>query len=81
MNTAFSPNYCSVWWMSHIYLIWTYDLILINHLNVVQFVQYIFFPRLAIVLMIFVNYGGGKYYFFAHARWNGLTVADLVFPW
>jgi heparan-alpha-glucosaminide N-acetyltransferase len=31
--------------------------------------------------MIFVNYGGGGYYFFAHSIWNGLTVADLVFPW
>ena len=32
-------------------------------------------------MMIFVNYGGGKYYFFKHSPWNGLTVADLVFPW
>lgn len=39
------------------------------------------FRGLAIVIMIFVNYGGGGYYFFAHSRWNGLTVADLVFPW
>ena len=31
--------------------------------------------------MIFVNYGGGRYWFFEHAEWNGLTVADLVFPW
>jgi heparan-alpha-glucosaminide N-acetyltransferase len=31
--------------------------------------------------MIFVNYGGGGYYFFQHSKWNGLTVADLVFPW
>ncbi|KAG7173292.1 Heparan-alpha-glucosaminide N-acetyltransferase-like 2 [Homarus americanus] len=37
--------------------------------------------QIAIVVMIFVNYGGAKYYFFSHARWNGLTVADLVFPW
>ena len=29
------------------------------------------FRGLAIVLMIFVNYGGGGYWFFAHARWNG----------
>lgn len=28
-----------------------------------------------------VNYGGGGYYFFNHSSWNGLTVADLVFPW
>ncbi|CAL4168902.1 unnamed protein product, partial [Meganyctiphanes norvegica] len=39
------------------------------------------FRGYAIVVMIFVNYGGGKYYFFKHSRWNGLTVADLVFPW
>ena len=31
--------------------------------------------------MIFVNYGGGGYWFFNHSAWNGLTVADLVFPW
>ena len=31
--------------------------------------------------MIFVNYGGGNYWFFNHSIWNGLTVADLVFPW
>jgi len=31
--------------------------------------------------MIFVNYGGGGYWFFDHSKWNGLTVADLVFPW
>ncbi len=31
--------------------------------------------------MIFVNYGGGGYWFFNHSVWNGLTVADLVFPW
>jgi len=31
--------------------------------------------------MIFVNYGGGSYWFFNHSIWNGLTVADLVFPW
>ncbi|XP_014681303.1 PREDICTED: heparan-alpha-glucosaminide N-acetyltransferase-like [Priapulus caudatus] len=39
------------------------------------------FRGLSIAVMIFVNYGGGKYWFFKHARWNGLTVADLVFPW
>lgn len=31
--------------------------------------------------MIFCNYGGGGYFFMEHAVWNGLTVADLVFPW
>jgi heparan-alpha-glucosaminide N-acetyltransferase len=24
--------------------------------------------------MIFVNYGGGGYWFFDHSAWNGLTV-------
>jgi heparan-alpha-glucosaminide N-acetyltransferase len=32
------------------------------------------------VLMIFVNFGGGKYMFMEHATWNGLTVADVLFP-
>ena len=31
--------------------------------------------------MIFVNYGGGGYWFFNHSTWNGVTLADLVFPW
>ncbi|KAK3102341.1 hypothetical protein FSP39_010631 [Pinctada imbricata] len=31
--------------------------------------------------MMFVNYGGGGYWFFDHPPWNGITVADLVFPW
>ena len=39
------------------------------------------FRGLSITIMIFVNYGGGGYYFFDHSTWNGLTVADLVFPW
>lgn len=39
------------------------------------------FRGITIFLMIFVNYGGGGYYFFLHSPWNGLTVADLVFPW
>nr|Q3UDW8.2 RecName: Full=Heparan-alpha-glucosaminide N-acetyltransferase; AltName: Full=Transmembrane protein 76 [Mus musculus] len=39
------------------------------------------FRGLALVLMVFVNYGGGKYWYFKHSSWNGLTVADLVFPW
>ena len=39
------------------------------------------FRGLALTVMIFVNYGGGGYWFFSHAEWNGLTVADLVFPW
>ncbi|KAL6080547.1 Heparan-alpha-glucosaminide N-acetyltransferase [Balamuthia mandrillaris] len=39
------------------------------------------FRGLSIVIMIFVNYGGGGYYYLNHSIWNGLTVADLVFPW
>lgn len=39
------------------------------------------FRGISIVIMIFVNYGGGQYWFFHHSPWNGLTVADIVFPW
>lgn len=39
------------------------------------------FRGIAILLMIFVNNGGGKYVFFNHSAWDGLTVADLVLPW
>ena len=39
------------------------------------------FRGLALTLMIFVNYGGGGYWFFEHSDWNGITVADLLFPW
>ncbi|XP_060807203.1 heparan-alpha-glucosaminide N-acetyltransferase [Amyelois transitella] len=39
------------------------------------------FRGIAIALMIFVNAGGGGYAIFSHAVWNGLTVADVVFPW
>lgn len=39
------------------------------------------FRGISLVIMIFVNYGGGNYWFFNHSTWNGLTVADLVFPW
>jgi len=39
------------------------------------------FRGISIVVMIFVNSGGGGYCFLEHAPWNGLTVADLVFPW
>ncbi|KAL3672441.1 hypothetical protein V7S43_003123 [Phytophthora oleae] len=31
--------------------------------------------------MVFVNYGGGGFTLFAHSTWDGLTIADLVFPW
>eukprot|EP01034_Spumella_vulgaris_P021699 gene21699-27750_t len=39
------------------------------------------FRGFSLALMIFVNYGYGGYWFFDHAAWNGLTFADLVFPW
>lgn len=35
---------------------------------------------MAIVLMIFVNSGGGHYWWIEHAPWNGLHLADIVFP-
>ncbi|KAL1139524.1 hypothetical protein AAG570_006507 [Ranatra chinensis] len=31
--------------------------------------------------MLFVNYGGGRYWIFEHTTWNGLNIADIVFPW
>ncbi|XP_029306054.1 heparan-alpha-glucosaminide N-acetyltransferase [Cottoperca gobio] len=39
------------------------------------------FRGFSLTVMVFVNYGGGGYWFFLHAPWNGLTVADLVMPW
>ncbi|KAJ3614851.1 hypothetical protein NHX12_018421 [Muraenolepis orangiensis] len=39
------------------------------------------FRGMSLVVMVFVNYGGGRYWVFRHESWNGLTVADLVFPW
>ncbi|KAG8593749.1 hypothetical protein GDO81_000938 [Engystomops pustulosus] len=39
------------------------------------------FRGLSLIIMVFVNYGGGGYWFFKHRSWNGLTIADLVFPW
>ncbi|XP_057309228.1 heparan-alpha-glucosaminide N-acetyltransferase-like isoform X2 [Hydractinia symbiolongicarpus] len=39
------------------------------------------FRGISIIIMVFVNYTGGRYWFFNHSAWNGLTVADLVFPW
>ena len=34
----------------------------------------IFLFRIAITVMIFVNFGGGGYYFFGHAVWNGKVI-------
>jgi len=39
------------------------------------------FRGISIALMMFVNDGGGGYWFMEHSTWNGLYVADLVFPW
>ncbi|ETV99167.1 hypothetical protein, variant 1 [Aphanomyces invadans] len=39
------------------------------------------FRGITVFCMIFVNYGGGGYWQFKHSTWNGLTLADLVFPW
>ncbi|XP_019633914.1 PREDICTED: heparan-alpha-glucosaminide N-acetyltransferase-like [Branchiostoma belcheri] len=39
------------------------------------------FRGMCLCIMAFVNYGGGGYWFFDHSVWNGITVADLVFPW
>ncbi|KAF1788638.1 hypothetical protein GQ600_26573 [Phytophthora cactorum] len=39
------------------------------------------FRGLTLSLMVFVNYGGGGFAIFTHSIWDGLTVADLVFPW
>ncbi|XP_017488418.1 PREDICTED: heparan-alpha-glucosaminide N-acetyltransferase [Rhagoletis zephyria] len=38
------------------------------------------FRGMAIVLMIFVNSGGGGYWWIEHTPWNGLHLADVVFP-
>ncbi|XP_078619791.1 heparan-alpha-glucosaminide N-acetyltransferase-like isoform X2 [Branchiostoma floridae x Branchiostoma japonicum] len=39
------------------------------------------FRGLCITVMLFVNFGGGGYWIFQHPTWNGLTIADTVFPW
>jgi len=39
------------------------------------------FRGITMALMLFVNDGGGAYWFFDHATWDGLYVPDLVFPW
>ncbi|XP_072280582.1 heparan-alpha-glucosaminide N-acetyltransferase-like isoform X2 [Pyxicephalus adspersus] len=39
------------------------------------------FRGFSLTIMVFCNYGGGGYWFFEHAPWNGLTIADLVMPW
>jgi predicted acyltransferase len=39
------------------------------------------FRGFTLCLMIFVNYGAGGYWFLDHSAWNGVTPADLLFPW
>ncbi|XP_025412388.1 heparan-alpha-glucosaminide N-acetyltransferase isoform X2 [Sipha flava] len=39
------------------------------------------FRGISIILMIFINLGGGEYWFFQHSPWNGFTLADFVMPW
>ncbi|XP_066297735.1 heparan-alpha-glucosaminide N-acetyltransferase-like [Branchiostoma lanceolatum] len=39
------------------------------------------FRGLCLTIMLFVNFGGGGYWIFQHPTWNGLTIADTVFPW
>eukprot|EP00656_Telonema_subtile_P008482 TRINITY_DN13955_c0_g1_i1.p1 TRINITY_DN13955_c0_g1~~TRINITY_DN13955_c0_g1_i1.p1 ORF type:complete len:460 (+),score=103.03 TRINITY_DN13955_c0_g1_i1:438-1817(+) len=39
------------------------------------------FRGISLAIMIFANKNGGGYWYFNHSVWNGLTVADLVFPW
>ncbi|GAV08102.1 hypothetical protein RvY_17843 [Ramazzottius varieornatus] len=34
-----------------------------------------------LLLMIFVNAGAGGYWFLEHIPWNGVLMADLLFPW
>jgi hypothetical protein len=38
------------------------------------------FFTIALIAMIFVNYGGGGYAQFEHSPWHGVTFADIVFP-
>ncbi|KAM5278612.1 heparan-alpha-glucosaminide N-acetyltransferase isoform 4-T4 [Hipposideros larvatus] len=37
------------------------------------------FRGIALILMVFVNYGGGKYWYFKHASWNGKIFAEAGF--
>lgn len=39
------------------------------------------FRGLCLTTMAVYNYGGGDYWFLNHSPWDGLTFADLAFPW
>uniref|UniRef100_I3JQL1 Heparan-alpha-glucosaminide N-acetyltransferase n=1 Tax=Oreochromis niloticus TaxID=8128 RepID=I3JQL1_ORENI len=54
---------------------------LINSVSIFKCGIFCVSVSISLVIMVFVNYGGGRYWFFRHESWNGLTVADLVFPW
>lgn len=32
------------------------------------------------VLMVFINSGGGSYWWIGHSEWNGATMPDFIFP-
>jgi len=72
------PSYCGLIKRKHMNSI--YNVFANIYLSVNACFIY-FMTRLSLVIMIFVNYDGGGYWFFEHPPWNGLTVADLVFPW
>ncbi|TMW61076.1 hypothetical protein Poli38472_014537 [Pythium oligandrum] len=46
-----------------------------------RFVGLDVFRGFTVCWMIFVNYGGGGLGFFNHSAWDGLTFADVLFPW
>ena len=46
-----------------------------------RFLSVDIFRGLTLAAMVFVNYGGGGFWYFRHSvRWNGVTFADLIFP-
>lgn len=45
-----------------------------------KYIINIFYFRISILIMIFVNSGGGRYAILDHVTWNGLHLADVVFP-
>lgn len=57
-------------WNTYVYI----DLCLRYNLNAFS----LFAVSLSLVIMVFVNYGGGRYWFFRHESWNGET--QLVLP-
>lgn len=38
-----------------------------------------FLVSISLVIMVFVNYGGGRYWFFRHESWNGEFHLVLLF--